>query len=56
MIKFILNLRLAVPSLIKAAHAGKLHALKKESRYGDMEQRRLFTLGRYEEHEEIDSW
>ena len=54
MIKFILNLQLTVPLLTKAAHAGKLHALKK-SRYGDMEQRRLFTLGRYEEHEEIDS-
>jgi len=50
-----LNLRLTVPLLTKATHAGKLHALKKESRYGDMEQRRLFTLGRYEEHEEIDS-
>ena len=23
---------------------------------GDMEERRLFTLGRYEEQEEIDSW
>ena len=55
MIKFILNLRLTVPLLTKAAHPCKLHALKKESRYGDMEQRRLFTLGRYEEHEEIDS-
>jgi len=41
--------------LTKAAYAAKLHALKKESRYGDMEERRLFTLGRYEEQEEIDS-
>jgi hypothetical protein len=42
--------------LTKAAHAVKLHALKKESRYGDMEERRLFTLGRYEDQEEIDTW
>jgi hypothetical protein len=42
--------------LIKAAYAAKLHALKKESRYGDTEERRLFTLRRYEEQEEIDSW